>query len=489
MTRTIDLLKLMLKEEFRTHASYSGKSRFMMFPLFVFLLSLASGLTLDTMLETIPLSQFATFAHLSAFLYGLSVGAFGLMGREYLERRYGRNNYLVAMPFLLPISFRTTFLGIYLRDAVFYVLLMLVPATLGMIAAAPIMGFSVVSIAMLFVAALLTFMLGMSLSFLVSVVYIRNVKAFIVFTAAILSVFVLHGVLGTPSLDAIIPSIGFQMNVRPFRLDAAQALTFLSVSLIEVMVMTALAYALVRVTVRVSSQSYPNLLPSYFARVPAIAGSNRAIISKELVDLRRSGIIAKMFFSFVLPLLFLSFTAWFVNYGLAIPVGFNAVFYAAMVGFIAIMMYSWLNNVDLSDYYSVLPVTVPQLIKIRIVIFLVLTSGISLFFVIAIALLNGETNLLWLAIVVMFVTSIYMVVMTAYLTGLKTNSFLFDTSVLAKFSVMSFLPDLCLTILSFSLMANWVLAVIALFMVLGILIITTAILFRGIESKWASASF
>jgi len=479
----------MLKEEFRTHTSYSGRSRFLTFPLFVFLLSFASGLTLDKMLETITLEQFGIFAHLSAFLYGLSVGAFGLMGREYLERRYGRNNYLVAMPYLLPISFRTTFLGIYLRDAVFYVILMLVPATLGILAAAPLMGFSIISIALFFVAVLLTFMLGMSLSFLASVFYIRNMKVFIVFTMAILVLFVLHGIFGIPSLETIVPSIGFQMNVRPFHLDSTQAMALLGLSLAEILGMTALAYGLVRVTVRVSSQSYPNLLPYYYARVPGLKGVYRSLISKEFVDLRRSGIIAKMFFSFVLPLLFLSFTAWFVNYGLAIPVGFNAVFYAAMVGFIAIMMYSWLNNVDLSDYYSVLPVTVPQLIKVRIIVFLVLTSGISLFFVVAIAVLNGETNLLWLAIVVMFVTSIYMVVMTAYLTGLKTNSFLFDTSVLAKFSVMSFLPDVCLTVLSFSLMANWVLAVSALFVVLGILIITTTILLRGIEGKWASASF
>src|SRR5512136_2990303 len=161
-----DLLKLMLKEEFRTHASYSGKSRFLTFPIFVFVLALGSGLTIDKMMETVSLSQFAVFAHISVFMYGLSVGAFGLMGREYLERRYGRNNYLVAMPYLLPISFRTTFLGIYLRDAVFYVILMLLPATLGLMVAAPIMGFSLLSIGFLFASVLLAFLFGMSLSFL-----------------------------------------------------------------------------------------------------------------------------------------------------------------------------------------------------------------------------------------------------------------------------------------------------------------------------------
>jgi len=479
----------MLKEEFRTHSSYSGRSRFLTFPVFVFVLSLGSGLTIDKMLETISLEQFATFTHLSAFIYGLSVGAFGVMGREYLERRYGRSNYLVAMPFLLPISFRTTFLGIYLRDAVFYIVLLLVPATLGLVAAAPFMGFSLVSIGLFFIAILMTFMLGLSLSFLASVVYIRNVPAFVALTAAIAFAFILHGFLGFIDLEALIPSFGFQMSVRPFESDPAAAALGSLITVVAAVLMTALAYSLVEVRLSVHSQLYPSILPAYHARFRAFKGLNRALISKEFVDLRRSGTVAKMFFAFVLPLLFLSFTAWFVNYGLAIPVGFNSVFYAAMVGFVGVLMYNWLNNIDLAEYYSLLPVTVPQLIKVRIVVFLLLTLGISAFFVVAISILNGETDLLLLALLVMFITSLYTVVMTAYLTGLKTNSFLFDTSVLMKFSVMSFLPDLCLTILSFSLFVNWMVALAGIGIVLFSLGMSTLFLYRGIDRKWSGAAF
>lgn len=479
----------MLKEEFRTHASYSGKSRFLTFPVFVFMLSLGSGLTIDKMLETVSLEQFALFTHTSAFMYGVSVGAFGLMGREYLERRYGRSNYLVAMPYLLPLSFKTTFLGIYLRDSLFYVFLLLVPATLGLVAAAPFMGFAISSIGLFFIAILVSFMLGMSLSFLASVVYIRNVPAFVVFTAAIAIVFVLFGVLGAVDPEFVIPSLGFQMNVRPFPVHATLALEFIAVSAAATLVMTALAYGLIKVRINIVSQMYGNLLPRYHEKMRWLSDLNRTLISKEFVDLRRSGTIAKMFFSFVLPLLFLSFTVWFVNYGLAIPVGFNAVFYAAMTGFVGVLMYSWLNNIDLSEYYSLIPVSVPQLVKIRILVFLFLTLGISAFFVIAISVLNGETELLWLALIVMFITSLYMVVMTAYLTGLKTNTFLFDTSVLARFSALSFFPDLCLTILSFSLLSNWVTALFGISLVLGSLTIATVILYRGIDKKWSKTPF
>lgn len=483
------LLKLMLKEEFRTHTTYSGRSRFLSFPVFVFVLALASALALDRMLTTVPLERLATFANLSAFLYGLSVGAFGIMGRQYLERRHGTSNYLVATPYLLPLSFRTAFVGIYLRDVIFYLLLLLVPATLGLVAAVPIMGFSLVSIGLFFVAVWLAFMLGISLSFLASVLYIRNLRAFISFTAAVAALFLAHILVGIPAIWELVPSLGFQLSVRPFGPDWQEAARYAAESLAAVAILVFAAYSLVQVRIETSSRAYEDRLPAYHSIVRFLGETSRSLLAKELVDLRRSGVVTKMFFAFVLPLLFLAFTTWYVNYGLAIPVGFNAVFYAAMVGFIGVMMYNWLNNIDPAEYYSLLPVSVPQLIRVRIGVFLLLTLGISAFFVVGIALVNGETELLWLALLVMFVTSLYMVVMTAYLTGLKTNSFLFDTTVLAKFTVMSFLPDVCLTILSFSLREDWAAALAGIALVLFSMAVTTRILYKGIERKWARSSF
>ncbi len=479
----------MLKEEFRTHTSYSGQERFLTFPVFVFFLSTIVGMTMDRLLGSISLSQMVLMTQLSAFTYGISVGTFGLMGREYLARRYGRSNYLVSMPFLLPISFRTTFLGIYLRDAIFYIVLLLVPATLGLVFAAPVAGMHLTSIGLFFVAILTTFMLGLSLSFLASVLFIRSMRAFAVFTGALIALFFLYGVFGVIDLETLIPSYGLQMTVRPFTPEPVAALLYLVASVVEIAVLVVASYYLVEVRVSISSHQYQDRLQAYHARVPIFKGVYRALIAKEFVDLRRSGTIAKMFFSFVLPLLFLSVTIWFVNYGLAIPVGFNAVFYAAMVGFVGTLMYSWLNNIDLVEYYSLVPVTVPQLIKVRMAVFLVLTLGISAFFVVVISVLNGDTELLWLALIVMFVTSVYMVMVMAYLTGLKTNTFLFDTTVLGKFSVMSFLPDVGLTILSFSLMADWTVGVVGIALVLGSMLVTARILYKGIDGRWGKTAF
>ncbi|HVG36922.1 MAG TPA: hypothetical protein VNA10_04260, partial [Thermoplasmata archaeon] len=87
------------------------------------------------------------------------------------------------------------------------------------------------------------------------------------------------------------------------------------------------------------------------------------------------------------------------------------------------------------------------------------------------------------------VTSLYIVVMTAYLTGLRTNSFLFDPGVLARFSVMSMLPDFGLTILSFTIDRDLRLSAIGIGIVLTILGAITYILLKGIDAKWRGTEF
>ena len=222
-----------------------------------------------------------------------------------------------------------------------------------------------------------------------------------------------------------------------------------------------------------------------FARLPRYG----TLLAKELVDLKRSGTLVKMFFSFIAPLLFLSFTAWFVRYGLQVPVGFNTVFYAGMVGFFGVMLYNWLNNIDAVDYMATMPVSVPHVIRTKLLTFLLMTSWITVGFVVGIAWLNGDTRLLWLAVPVALITSVYMVTMTAYLTGLRTNSFLFDPGVLARFTILSMLPDLCLTILSFTLDRQAVLAIMGILIVLAVLAGTTYMLLEGIEAKWRGSEF
>ncbi|MCK4456837.1 MAG: hypothetical protein KAW39_03775 [Thermoplasmata archaeon] len=486
----MEFTRLFLREEFRMHTYYTNPRMFLAFPFIVCMFSFGVALTSDRILADTTLDEVMLLLHVSVFLYGLSVGAFGFMGREYVERQHGRRKYLVASPLTLPISFRKTFLGMYLRDVIFYVLLLLLPATLGLLFSVPFSGFRWTSIVLLFLAALVSFLIGISLSFFASVVYIRNHAAFIGVTVLIVGLFVAQVGFDAIPLAFLLPGLAMQHSLPPYSYALTSELVLSAlggVALIAIFV--AAAYALIPTRFSpVSPKTETRDLPRMFEKL-AFAKQYRHLLAKELVDLRRSGTITKMFFSFVTPLLFLSFTAWFVRTGLAIPVGFNTVFYGAMVGFFGVILYSWLNNVDIMEYFETLPVPPTKVIKTKIMAFLMLTSWISLIFLLGISFLNDDMSLLWLAIPVMFVVSIYMVVMTAYLTGLRTNTFLFDANILVKFTAMSMLPDVCLVIISFTIDRSLFYASLGILVVCSILILTTLILYRGIDDKWKRAEF
>jgi len=82
-----------------------------------------------------------------------------------------------------------------------------------------------------------------------------------------------------------------------------------------------------------------------------------------------------------------------------------------------------------------------------------------------------------------------MVTMTAHLTGLRTHSFLFNPSVLARLAIMSMLPNFGLTVLSFTLDSDPSLAAGGIALVLATMGAGTYLLYRGIEPKWRSSEF
>jgi len=482
------LLRLMLKEEFRVHTSYSGRTMFLAFPAIITLFSLAIAVTSERLFAYTPLSDAILLLHASVFLYGLSVGAFGFLGRQYLERTNGTRNYLVAMPGILPMRLRRTFLGMYVRDAIFYVALLLAPATIGLILSVPVTQFRITSIGALFGTALLSFLIGMSLSFFVSALYMRSNAGFSVAVAGIAALFAAAGTTRTIPLSWILPGLAAHQDLPPFRADVVGAAELVLGGLGLVGALVAGAALLVPEQFEARATNVREVLPRIARRLRRF-GRYDTLLSKEFVDLLRSGTFVKMFFSFVTPLLFLSFTAWFVRYGLQVPVGFNTVFYAGMVGFFGVILYNWLNNVDATDYLATLPVSVAQVIRTKLIAFLLLTSWVGVGFVVLLAWLNADTRFLWLAIPIVLVTSIYIVVVTAYLTGLRTNSFLFDPGVLARFSVMSMLPDFGLTILSFTIDRDLRFAATGILLVLAILVATTYMLLKGIDAKWRGTEF
>jgi hypothetical protein len=460
---------------------------FFSLPLYVFFFSALFTYGMDTLMGDMRLVDLMTLAYGGVFIYGISVGAFGFLGRTYLERRYGKENFLVSMPFLLPVSFRSVFLGMYLRDVIFYSALMLLPAFGGMALGAVLGGYSLLSVALIFIGLLVTFLYGMALSFFISVLFSIDRRLFLLAVGILMLLMAGYGLTQSYGLEGIVPSLGYQLNAPPFPAHWSSAMTFLGICSVLTLAFLSVAISLARPDPHVASNRHKEMYLEHLKRLSFM--SSPALLAKEFVDIRRSGLITKMFFAYIVPLVFLSFTTWYINNGLNIPVGFNAVFYGAMVGFFGVLLYTWMTNTDLNDYYETLPVRVPQVIRSKLTAFFILTTGVSTLFVVGISMLNEEWQLLWLALIVLYCTSAYMILATAYLTGLNANSFFFNPTVLTKFTAISLLPDLLLTILSFSLQSGEWWALTGILAVCGVLLMLSLYFFRGIERKWGRSSF
>jgi len=455
---------------------------FLSLPVFAFIIALISSLTLDNLRGGMGLGDLVLNVNVVVFLYGIGVGALGFVGKTLIERRQGRYNFLLATPALLPLSYRATFLRFFLHDALFYFALLIVPALLGILASIPFTGFAVASVLSASLALAFSFLHGLSLSFALSVVATRSRAAFAAIMAGLVAA-VLGHLLGLYGIEALLPSTGYQLHAPPLGGDIA-ALLYLGAAAILVLALSAAAVGLVAESYEGRGARAAELLPAYHRRL-AFARSLQPLLAKELVDLRRSGGLGRTVFAFAVPLAVLALVIWYIDRGLDVPITFNLVFFGTMVGFFGVGLYSSLTSADGADYFNALPVDVPEVIRAKLLVFLFLTLGISTAFLLAIAFLNGEAGMLWLALPVMYATSAYMVVATSYLAGLDPNSALFDPGVLARFLAVSILPALALTLLSFSAERSAAPVVVALAVLIG----AAMLLYRGLDARWAGRGF
>jgi MFS family permease len=341
---------------------------------------------------------------------------------------------------------------------------------------------------MLFISMFLAFLFGISLSFAVSVLYTRSTAAFAAAVVAFGGLMAGFGLFRAYPLGYILPPIGMELASTPFANDPGAVLFYFAVSALAIVLFTGFAVLLVKQEYESAKSQFDEVFSRYRSRTK-FAGRFESLLAKEFVDIVRSGLLKKIGFAYVAPLLFLSFTTWYVNNGLKIPVGFNSVFYAGMVGFFGVMLYSWLTNIDLTDYYETLPVSVPTVIKAKLIAFFILSSIIGTAFVLGISILNNEVRLLWLALPVLYITGAYMVLATAYLTGLSTNSFLFDPNIMMKFTAMALIPDFGITVLSLSIDSTPLVSAVGIGFVLLFVSIFSWFFYRRLDRKWGRQAF
>ena len=461
--------KVMFIEESRKSVEFAKKRQIVLFPLLLtlvtaistvglqFLVGDSTAQTSDIDAKTFTWDELRFALHLPLFMFSLGMGTFAFMGRDAIVRRTGTKNYLLAAPALQPLPNSMAHFAYFVKDLLFYVLLILTPIISGMALGILMDGVAGVRTPLLWsslpwtwVAMATTLGQGLALSFLASSLWLRG-RPFTVFgPVAIVALGVAVG-LGWLPAHWLLWGLAAQ---------ASQSAVAILAGLFFSLLIGLWASLIILDDFDVSVVERGDLFSPIHQRLGFLGRGNvRLIVAKEFVDLFRSGAIKKMTVSYAIPLLVLLGMAWLVDFAEA-PIPINLLSYAPFLGFFGFNFYSWLTILDSPEFMNGLPLKVPDLIRAKVVVYFLATSWISLIFIVLMAWRLDEWASLPTSIVVMFANSIYIVALTAFLMGLRPNKAIFDASIMVWFWIGTVLPLLGLFLLSFtqgdvSLYGNW----------------------------------
>ena len=460
---------VMFKEERRKSLEFANRRHMMLFPLMLALITMVTTIGLQFLVgdsaaqvsnieqKTFSWGELRFALHLPLLMFSLGMGTFAFMGQDAIIHRSGTKNFLLAAPALQPLPNSVAHFAYFIKDLLFYVMLILTPVLAGMGLGILIDNYTSIntplvwsSLPWTWIAMITTLAQGLAVSFLASSLWMRGRPYTIVGPILIVAIGIAVG-LGKVDSHYFLWGLAAQTT---------QSFTFVIIGLGASIVIGLIASALITDDFDVAVVERGDLLGPIYDRLGFLGkGELRLIVAKEFVDLIRSGALKKMTVSYSIPLAVLLGMAWLVDFAEA-PIPINLLSYAPFLGFFGFNFYSWLTVLDSPDFMNGLPLRVPQLIRAKVVVYFIATSWISLIFIVTMAWRLDEWANLPTSIVVMFANSIYIVALTAFLMGLRPNRAIFDASIMVWFWIGSVIPLLALFLLSFtqgdvSLYGNW----------------------------------
>jgi len=413
----LKLFVCMMKEEWRIHSTIFGSLSFALFPVMIFGIAFMGSFLLPLFRAVLPGRDLATVIHALFLLLGIMVGAFGLIGQEAMNRRFGQASLLAYSARSLPVSVQEIFCTFVVKDTVYYFILWVLPFVGGFAIASPFIGVPPALPALLLLTLTLAFLTGLSAVFFLSTVYSRSKPAL----GVLLSLLLLAGA-------ALYLSAGINIALMfpPLMLFYAFSWETFGITFLAILVLSALAVLLFTSEYTDTTKRYTNAMGplaqrlSFFPYPPLAA--------KDLIDLNRSGsFIGQTIFSFLIPLGLL----WFLLSVLTrlLPPGGVLLLFAILTGVIASTMYTWITSFDSYSSYTCLPVSVPALLTSKMCSFTVL-QVIPAALIIVVCILAGGAGYLIPALVLCLSVSFFSLALTVWLTGLSPGVLVYDAKVL-----------------------------------------------------------
>jgi hypothetical protein len=432
-----ELFIAMVKEEWRVHSTMFGSISFALFPILIFWIAFMGSFLLPLMRHSLPAGELSLVLHANYLMLGFMVGAFGLLGAEVMNRRFGQASLLAYSARSLPLSERFIFANFVVKDTLYYFVLWVLPLALGFLLASPFIGVPLTLPLLLSLTLTLSFLFGLCLVFFLSSVYSRSKPAL----AAILVILAVAA--GAIALSTGENPARFFPPVMLF--NAFSWLNF-ALSCVAIVILFTVSIWLFTPETAGTTKHYPDTLAplarklSFFPTPPLAA--------KDLIDMYRSGgMVGQTLFSFAIPLIVIWFflsllNSYLPSYGVLLE-------FAIVTGVIASTMYTWLTMFDTFGAYACLPISVRTLIKSKIASFSVLQTIPAVFVALA-ALLSGQALYLLPAVVLCLSISFYSLGITVWLTGLSPSVLVYNVKVMVTYLILIGIVLIILSAIAFA---------------------------------------
>jgi hypothetical protein len=468
------LVILFLKEELRLRSRFSPAFSLFFFPQIVMVAAMAGYLLHPLVLERIEISTLHFSVDAGLFMFGMTMGGMAFLGKDFVERAIGPVTMIAASTRFQPVEDRRMFFAYFIHDLAFFMGLILVPLTIGMAIGCLVLPIEAGRFIFLNACYWTAFIQGLSLSLCISACMTNGKRVMLLLIPVFfVPLFASQAYAGDPR--------GFSTTYLAI-VDGS--IWWLALSLALSAVYTASGVWMYKGSGQEngsrSTWSYNGARG--FAKVTGYRGS--PVLGREMLNLVRGKAYLGIGFSLFVPLIILTaFTGIVSNVG-NVPFGFNGIFFSVMVSIFTVSIYNGLVSLDSLDFDQTIPLDVPTLVRAKIRLHLLFALPIWAVITIIICIVMGDWMGIAVGLPVGLVTVVYMGYATAYLTGLWTNSMLFDASIFLRYVTFTILPVLYATILSYTIQKVPIPSIGALVIYVILVIFAIAMIDRGIDERW-----
>lgn len=414
MTDTAALFRWLFLEEWRLHARLFGGRRFAVVPL-VLLVGSALAFRLLLLADVTPALLVAGL-HVLVVLLGLQVGAVALVGRDMIENLLGETTLLLTSVRTLPVGDRLLLALFILKDVIYYGVLYVAPVTLGL-AALVGSGLTVTDVGTALVTILASFAVGVAASLTLVALSSLSRVLDLGLVAVVATIVYLYP-------DTVIRYSPYAVYTDASPIAAVTTLAF-------IFGVGGFGFGALDLSRPSRTRTTPN---QYHWLRHHLPGPTPWLVAKAILDVRRSaGGLAKI----VVSLGLVVGVVGAVLEGVTRAVGLRPAAGPAFAGLLALASfttYNWLTTVDDSDVRRALPVPLSSVFWSVLLAHLILAVPVATALLLVAGWWFGPTGLLP-GVLALPGLIVYVVGVTAYITGLNPGERLFDAGRFATFSL------------------------------------------------------